>query len=64
MFSVVQWHPFSLFSVAAPLKVVFPKQGSLFFSRVTDQLSARNFGAGSVQVASRAAGSVRGEAGR
>ena len=27
--SVVQWHPFSLVLVAAPLKMVFPKKGSL-----------------------------------
>ena len=27
----VQWHPFSLFLAAAPLKMVFPKKGSLFF---------------------------------
>ena len=40
--SVVQWRPFSpLFFVAAPLKMVFPKKGSLFFSRVTEQLSNR-----------------------
>ena len=27
-----QWHPFScFFFVAAPLKIVFPKKGSLFF---------------------------------
>ena len=32
LFSVVQWHPFSPFLVAAPLKTVFPpKKGSLFF---------------------------------
>ena len=30
--SVAQWHPFSLFfSVAAPLKMVLPKKGSLSF---------------------------------
>ena len=40
VFSLVQWHPFflSLFWVAAPLKMVFPKQGS-FFASVTEQLS-------------------------
>ena len=30
--------PFSLFLVAAPLKMVFPKKGSLF-SRITEELS-------------------------
>ena len=30
LFSVVQWHPFPLFFVAAPLKMV-PQTGSLFF---------------------------------
>ena len=30
--SVVQWHPFSPFLVAAPLKMVFPKKGSRFFA--------------------------------
>ena len=32
-YSVVQWRPFFslLFWVAAPLKMVFPKKGSLFF---------------------------------
>ena len=29
--SVVQWHPVSLFFVAAPVKMVLPKKGSLFF---------------------------------
>ena len=29
--SVVQWHPVSLFLVTAPLKIVVPKEGSLFF---------------------------------
>ena len=36
--SVVQWHPFSSFLVAAPLKIAFVKKGSLFFT-VTEQLS-------------------------
>ena len=30
LISVVQWHPFFFFLVAAPLKMVFPKKGSLF----------------------------------
>ena len=40
--SVVQWHSFCrFFLMAAPLKIVFPKKGSLF-SRVTEQLSNFN----------------------
>ena len=35
--SVAPFFPFSL--VAAPLKMVFPQKGPLFFSRVTEQLS-------------------------
>ena len=31
MFSVVQWHPFSLSFGGCPTKMVFPKKGSLFF---------------------------------
>ena len=40
--SVVQWHPLFLFVVAASLRIVFPKRGSLF-SRVTEQLRGRAF---------------------
>ena len=31
LFSGTHWHPFSFFLVAAPLKMVFPKKGSLLF---------------------------------
>ena len=37
--SVVQWPPFSpFFFGGCPTKMVFPKKGSLFFPRVTEQL--------------------------
>ena len=36
--SVVQWHPFPLFLVAAPVKIVFPPKKCSLFSRVTEQL--------------------------
>ena len=39
--SVVQWHPFSFLLVASRLKMGFPNKGSLFLSKITEQLRQR-----------------------
>ena len=45
MYSVVQWHPFSFFLLAAPQKMVLPKKGSFFpGSRTTEcMISSASF---------------------